>query len=261
VQGKNLVLWDWKTGRKPKPAYFDEYESLKAQLGVYATWMRYQYEGTNVRGTAIFLRDELDQQSEVFTPSIEQDVLAYMAGWRTRLNNMKSYPPVPSKLCDWCSWNEDCPAMEDLCVRGEELERQVREAEAKLQATVEKIRAKAESDRRLAEGTVPPSDRRCFVATVAFGDPDCEELSVLRCFRDRWLLTCLPGRLFVDFYYRLGPSAARYVEKHPLIRRAVRGALRLAVSILRRALPGQDGSAGDRRLDSLKPGRQHDNRR
>jgi len=106
-----LVLWDWKTGRRPNSEYFDEYAILKSQLGVYATWMRYRYESTDVQGTAVFLRDGLEQQSERFTPAIERDVLEYMVGWRSRLNGMKSYPAIPSHLCDWCSWNETCPAM------------------------------------------------------------------------------------------------------------------------------------------------------
>ena len=105
-----LVLWDWKTGHRPKPQYFDEYESLKAQLGVYATWLRYSYGTRDVKGTAVFLRDRLEQQSERFTSAIVRDVLEYMVGWRTRLNGMKSYPAIPSQLCDWCSWNQTCPA-------------------------------------------------------------------------------------------------------------------------------------------------------
>lgn len=106
-----LVLWDWKTGRRPKPQYFEEYEALKSQLGVYATWMRHSYGTAHVRGTAIFLRDMLDSQSEIFTPAIERDILDYMVGWRSRLNGMQTYPAIQSNLCDWCSWNESCPVM------------------------------------------------------------------------------------------------------------------------------------------------------
>lgn len=107
--GGKLDLWDWKTGKMPKPTYFSSFQALKAQLGIYAIWMRYAYETESVCGTAVFLRDGIDTQSEVFTPSVEQDVLEYMGDWRDKLNAMRSYPSSPGPLCDWCSWNEDCP--------------------------------------------------------------------------------------------------------------------------------------------------------
>ena len=188
-----LVLWDWKTGRKPKPEYFDQYESLKAQLGVYATWMRYIHKSKDVMGTAVFLRDSLEEQSEKFTPAIEQDVLEYMAGWRSRLNGMKSYPPIPSQLCDWCSWNETCPAMK----------REIKVAAPKAEER-------------------PRQSRRCFVASAAFGDQECEELVILRRFRDTRLARYSLGRVLVNFYYDVGPAVARYVKRHSWVRAVVR---------------------------------------
>ena len=104
----NLALWDWKTGRMPKPEYFKDFHAQKAQLGVYAMWMRYKYNTKNVRGYAVFLRDTLDLLSETFRTPIEQDALEYMHHWRSELNKMTSYPPIPNNLCDWCPWNELC---------------------------------------------------------------------------------------------------------------------------------------------------------
>lgn len=104
----NLSLWDWKTGRMPIPRFFKDFSAQKAQLGVYATWMRYKYNTKNVRGYAVFLRDTLDLLSETFRTPIERDVLEYMHHWRSELNKMTSYPPIPNNLCDWCPWNELC---------------------------------------------------------------------------------------------------------------------------------------------------------
>ena len=104
----NLALWDWKTGRMPIPRFFKDFSAQKAQLGVYAVWMRYKYNTKNVRGYAVFLRDTLDLLSETFKPSVEKDVLEYMQAGRSRLNEMTSYPAISNNLCNWCPWNELC---------------------------------------------------------------------------------------------------------------------------------------------------------
>jgi len=65
-------------------------------------------------------------------------------------------------------------------------------------------------------------DKGCFVATAAFGADWAAEVKVLRDFRDQYLLTNAPGRLFVSWYYRHGPVAAKYLNQHaefkPLVR-------------------------------------------
>lgn len=66
----------------------------------------------------------------------------------------------------------------------------------------------------------------CFVATVAFGE-GAPELDTLRAFRDRVLLRSTPGRAFVGWYYREGPSLARFVGRRPWLKAATRSALRL----------------------------------
>ncbi len=65
----------------------------------------------------------------------------------------------------------------------------------------------------------------CFIATAAFGSPLERHVAVLQTLRDRLLLACHPGRLFVAGYYSLSPAAARYISGHPRLRQPVRGVL------------------------------------
>ncbi len=68
-------------------------------------------------------------------------------------------------------------------------------------------------------------DEGCFVATAAYGSYLAPELRTLREFRDRYLLRTAPGRVFVGWYYRHGPEAARWLESHPGLKPLVRAAL------------------------------------
>ncbi len=76
----------------------------------------------------------------------------------------------------------------------------------------------------------------CFVATVAFGE-GAPELDVLRAFRDRTLVRSAPGRAFVRWYYRRGPSLARTVERAPWLRPMVRKTLRAVVYTVAKVQP------------------------
>lgn len=59
------------------------------------------------------------------------------------------------------------------------------------------------------------TDKRCFIATVAFGSPDSPFVEILRDFRDQYLLTNRFGRRFVTIYYSISPSIADLLEQHP----------------------------------------------
>jgi len=77
--------------------------------------------------------------------------------------------------------------------------------------------------------TVPP----CFVATAAYGSPLADEIWALRRFRDRYLMTNLAGRAFVDVYYAVGPYAADFIAEHPWLRTTTRVFLTPLVALAR----------------------------
>jgi hypothetical protein len=65
----------------------------------------------------------------------------------------------------------------------------------------------------------------CFIATAAYGTPLAKEVTVLRRFRDRQLLSNAAGRELVDAYYAVSPRMARSLEQQPRLRATVRALL------------------------------------
>ncbi len=55
----------------------------------------------------------------------------------------------------------------------------------------------------------------CFIATSIYGDRDHPFVRVLRTFRDVALMSNAPGRQFVRWYYRNGPTWANWIDDSP----------------------------------------------
>lgn len=101
---------------------------------------------------------------------------------------------------------------------------------------LEKVRERWVID-RLDIRKSPYGSARCFIATAAFGTPMEKEVLVLRQFRDRYLLTNLPGRVLVGIYYRVSPPIAKGIEHSPAARAIVRGLLRPVVQVCEAVVP------------------------
>jgi len=65
----------------------------------------------------------------------------------------------------------------------------------------------------------------CFIAVAAFGSPMAPQVQLLREFRDRYLMTNAPGRLFVSAYYRMSPPVARRIADSEVLRAITRAGL------------------------------------
>ncbi len=63
---------------------------------------------------------------------------------------------------------------------------------------------------------------KCFIATAAYGSYLDPHVQALRDFRDRYLLTNPPGRLFVAFYYHTSPPVADFISRHETLRKITR---------------------------------------
>jgi hypothetical protein len=65
----------------------------------------------------------------------------------------------------------------------------------------------------------------CFIATAVYGSRDCQEVEILRIFRDTVLLPRKWGRWLTQLYYRNSPPLADFLRRH----RAIRTLLRLMI--------------------------------
>jgi hypothetical protein len=72
------------------------------------------------------------------------------------------------------------------------------------------------------EGLTKEARSGCFIATAAYGSPDCAEVVFLRSVRDEVLLPTGVGRLFTRMYYLLSPPLASLVRRSRSLRRVMR---------------------------------------
>ena len=59
----------------------------------------------------------------------------------------------------------------------------------------------------------------CYVATATYQNSFHPNVVLLRDFRDRFLRKSFFGRLFIDLYYKIGPSLSYLPEHYMFIRR------------------------------------------
>lgn len=76
----------------------------------------------------------------------------------------------------------------------------------------------------------------CFVASVAYDDPNHPDVMALRWYRDNVLKHSAAGRKFIGWYWRWGPKLAKVVGKSILLRRTSRFSISSLVRVLR--VPG-----------------------
>jgi hypothetical protein len=62
----------------------------------------------------------------------------------------------------------------------------------------------------------------CFIATAAYGSLVEPHVKTLRDFRDRFLITNIAGKSFVNLYYKYSPPFADFIAKHDSLRMIVR---------------------------------------
>ena len=72
---------------------------------------------------------------------------------------------------------------------------------------------------------------KCFIATACFGE-ESHEVSVLRSFRDNFLLKSELGRALTELYYVTSPTVAAALIQKPLLRPLFRIPLRLFVYLM-----------------------------
>jgi hypothetical protein len=70
----------------------------------------------------------------------------------------------------------------------------------------------------------------CFIASSAFGSPVEARVTILRNFRDTYLLHYALGRVFNGIYNKYSPPVAHYLEKHEALKAVVRIGLTPAVA-------------------------------
>ena len=68
-------------------------------------------------------------------------------------------------------------------------------------------------------------DKKCFIATAAFGSPLNRYVQRFREFRDRYLLPTSIGKKFVATYYEYGPALAKSIHENESLRAITRGIL------------------------------------
>jgi hypothetical protein len=76
-------------------------------------------------------------------------------------------------------------------------------------------------------------DASCFVATAAYRNPSHPDVVYLRKFRDEFLRNWLVGRIFIAFYWTVGPVLARPVRKSAHLASLSVVILKMVIAVIR----------------------------
>ena len=71
----------------------------------------------------------------------------------------------------------------------------------------------------------PDSVGGCFIATAAYGSPMERHVTIIRDFRDTYLINSTIGHMFVKAYYHYSPPVADFIATHTVLKAAVRMSL------------------------------------
>ena len=78
------------------------------------------------------------------------------------------------------------------------------------------------------------SGATCFVASVAYDDPNHSDVMFLRLFRDEFLSHCNFGQSFINWYWRNGPKLAKYVARSQILKNIARTQISIVVFLLKK---------------------------
>jgi len=59
--------------------------------------------------------------------------------------------------------------------------------------------------------------KQCYIATVCYGNIDCEEVKLFRWYRDNFLNRSWFGRVIIKVYYKASPSLSKYLNNHSFL--------------------------------------------
>ncbi|MEX2410211.1 MAG: CFI-box-CTERM domain-containing protein, partial [Candidatus Paceibacterota bacterium] len=62
----------------------------------------------------------------------------------------------------------------------------------------------------------------CYIATMVYGDYDHPKVRVLRKFRDEQLAKTVPGRLFINTYYKYSPEFVNITKDMKFLHKMIR---------------------------------------
>ena len=74
---------------------------------------------------------------------------------------------------------------------------------------------------RKAMDSLQTKENKCFIASAVYG-PFALETNILREWRDKKLLSHLPGRILTNFYYFVSPSLCKLILRHKSLKVIIR---------------------------------------